>query len=170
MSINNNSPGYRKLALKIEKYYKPLRQNISEREANLTGQPTIEDFANFLVGDGPFKGYHDPHWSSYWNKCNPCIHRYDAIVKLETIDDDIGYLRQKLNITAPYSEVFISRKTHKRSENFELLKEIPETLVEKLWRKYEADFGLFGYDLPPWFTGTCEKKSRNRFTTSRILT
>ena len=170
MSVKNKSPGYRELALKIEKFYKPLRENTFDRQSNLTGQPTIEDFVNFLVGKGPFKGYFDPHWTSFWNKCSPCINRYDVIVKLETIEDDVAYLRNKLNITAPYKEVFMPIKLKKTMEHCELLKEVPQKLLEKLWRKYEADFGLFGYSLPSWFTGTCENQSKTRFEFIKSLT
>ena len=48
--------------------------------------PTFKQFVEYIISD---KGKDsDPHWLRYSVACAPCLVSYDAIVKLETTEED----------------------------------------------------------------------------------
>ena len=150
MDPNNKSPTYRELARQIEVAYRPLRSDPVHRKLPLAGHANFEDFVNFLVGNPRFDRYNDEHWQSFDSHCQPCLHNYDVIVKMESIGEDMRFLRRKLNVPDTYEEVFLGmgrRVTHNEAT---LFLKIPQQLVERLYRKYASDFQMFGYSWPDW--------------------
>ena len=49
--------------------------------------------------DGSIKGSDNEHWQTYRNLLNPCIYKWDYILKLENIEEESKWLFSKLNIT-----------------------------------------------------------------------
>ena len=39
---------------------------------------------------------YDPHWRQYTDAVLPCQLKYDAIIKLETVNEDVPYAMQQL--------------------------------------------------------------------------
>ena len=48
--------------------------------------PTFKQFVDYIISDRGKDG--DPHWRRYSVSCAPCLVNYDAIVKLETAEED----------------------------------------------------------------------------------
>jgi len=156
MSPDHKSWYFRPLSRKIEAAYRPMRSDPAQRKLPLTGAATFEDFVNFLVGDPQFDAYYDGHWKSFDSHCQPCLFNYDVIVKMESIEEDMQFLRKKLKVPEMYNEVFLWTRNRKVQHNeTALFRQIPHHLVEKLYRKYATDFQLFGYSWPDWLP--CKK-------------
>ena len=58
-------------------------------------------FSEFLEWwlDGTFEGSDNEHWQTYRNLLNPCIYKWDYILKMENIDEETKWLFAQLNIT-----------------------------------------------------------------------
>lgn len=151
MTFNTKSPAYRSLAKSIELQFRKYRQNVTERTIPLKGVPTFEDFVNFLTTDKSFRG-NDPHWKDYNSRCHPCIYNYNFIAKLETVEDDMRYLRKKLSVPQAYNEVFLRIGKLVKHNETELFRKLPKTLVHKLYNRYSFDFLVFGYNFPSWIS------------------
>lgn len=140
---------YRPFARRIEAAFRQRRHRAKDRNLPLTGVPTFEDFVNFLTSDPNFERFNDGHWKSFDRLCKPCASRYDVIVKMETIDDDMRYLQRKLHVTTPY-EVFFRSSLRKKYDACEAYASLPPHLITKLYQRYKTDFQLFGYSWPAW--------------------
>ena len=142
-------PSYLHVSNKINKEFRHLRHNVSERNTPDV-DATFEDFVNYLV-HGNFDK--DPHWNSYTNFCKLCQTEYNYIVKFETLNNDMEYLKQKLNISSYHRQAIFPKKNYKT--NWDLVKStfktIPKELGLKLYKKYRIDFEMFGYEKPDWF-------------------
>lgn len=141
---------YRPFAGRIEAAFRAHRHREEDRNLPLTGSPTFEDFTNFLTGDPSFERFQDGHWKSFDLQCQPCASRYDVIVKMETIEDDMRYLRRKLRVTTPYDGVFLQIGWSHKKKACEMYASLPPKLVTKLYHRYKTDFELFGYAWPDW--------------------
>ena len=55
---------------------------------------SFEDFVNFLIYSNPRGNLrNDANWRTYTATCTPCENRYDVIIKLETLEEDLKYLK-----------------------------------------------------------------------------
>ena len=50
--------------------------------------PTFRQFVDYIISPSPRGKKIDPHWSTYASGCAPCLVNYDAILKLETSEED----------------------------------------------------------------------------------
>jgi len=127
-----------------------MRQDPGERNKTDDGAATFEDFINFLVyGNGLAA---DAHWRTYTKQCYPCVHSYDYILKLETVDDDVRYLKENRNLSEEHKAIFFPPQKYKSQS--ELVKKtfskIPRETLSKLYEFYKVDFHNSGYEKPKW--------------------
>ena len=147
------SPGYFYLyglmSRDINRNYRHLRHNATERNQTDDGNATFEDFVNFLV---QLEKLDDGHWKPYRDLCNPCSSQYDYIAKFETFNNDMEYLKQKINLTEEHRKTFFSKRTFKTNIDVvkKLFEKVPNELAFRLYQKYKEDFEVFGYSLPEW--------------------
>ena len=92
-------------------------------------------------------GGEDPHWEPYHKSCAPCLVDYDAVVKLETAEEEEAHV---LQMSGMGRWVGMERKhsyrvgaREKRKEFYSLL---DCQLLVSLFRMYEMDFVLFEYN------------------------
>ena len=139
---------YGPISQKIYSDYRHLRHNVTERKLAKNGTASFEDFVNFLVRLKEF----DNHWKPFHMRCLPCSSQYDYIAKFETLNTDMEYLKDKINLTEEHRKYFFSKS--KFRTNFKLMKKtfekIPTKLAYKLYEVYRDDFEIFGYSLPDW--------------------
>ncbi|XP_063596972.1 carbohydrate sulfotransferase 11-like [Penaeus indicus] len=90
------------------------------------------------------------HWRPIsWN-CKPCTGNFDYIIKLETLDEDLAYLVNVLEI----KEIDIKLKHNvKRSKakvkGYEsYFKSLPPAMLKDIYNIYKYDFILFDYAIP----------------------
>jgi len=143
------SPYYQKVADFVESKYRIKRYHPKDRSIPLTGVPTFEDFINFLT-DSENKMYkNDMHWASYEYICNPCMFKYDYILKLETLQQDANLIRAKLNAMPEDYSLIIPVYTHPRKSDAKIYFDtLPDLLIKKFIKLFQFDFEAFGYQKP----------------------
>ena len=141
---------YRPLSERINHQFRHLRHNATERNQTDDGNATFEDFVNYLITLDV--SMCDFHFRSYLAFCDPCEVTYDYVIKFETMENDIEYLKQKLNISDYHKRAVFPNKKFKASTTFmrNTFKSIPKELGLKLYGKYQKDFDIFGYEKPEW--------------------
>ena len=118
--------------------------------------PTFKEFVRYLI-DVNFTEY-DNHWMPYFVFCTPCHVHYSYIAKTETINDDSLYIKQVLqSLGMTISEQEEEEATMNRlNKAHELTEEdysnIPKSMIQSLYKKYEIDFLMFGYEMESYFS------------------
>ena len=134
----------------INRYFRHLRHNESKRNEKDDGYATFEDFVNFLLPRDSTIG--DRHFLTFLSSCQVCDAQYDYVIKMETFESDINYLKQKLNLPAYHQKALFPRKKYKVNDDAtkKIFKTIPKKLALELFKKYQKDFEMFGYEKPVW--------------------
>ena len=65
---------------------------------NDTRPTTFSEFLEWWV-DGTYRGSENEHWQTYRNLLNPCLYKWDYILKLENIEEESKWLFSEFNIT-----------------------------------------------------------------------
>ena len=95
------SPGYsifyKALSRRINKQYRHLRHNASERNQTDDRTATFEDFVNYLLSVDIMTT--DVHFRSYLASCKPCNADYDYVIKLETLKNDMEIFETEIEHT-----------------------------------------------------------------------
>lgn len=102
--------------------------------------------AKYLVENG---NSFDSHFKSQFESCRLCSIKYDYIIKLETLHEDISYLIAKLGRLDNTKEL-VSQETISKNKNVNLYRYYFNTLNEDLLKKlvsyYNTDSSLFNYN------------------------
>ena len=72
-----------------------------DKEGCVATFPTFIQFVKYITSERGKDG--DPHWMRYSAACAPCLVSYDAIVKLETSEED--EVRKNVRITLVYVSI-----------------------------------------------------------------
>ena len=139
---------YYDLSRKINKRFRHLRHNLAHRNRTDNGKATFEDFVNYLLTINVATC--DNHFKSYLTLCRPCDAQYDYVVHFETLANDMEYLKQQLNISDYHRKALFPLKNFKTSTDVvkKAFDQIPKKLGLKLYKKYQKDFEIFGYEKP----------------------
>ena len=125
----------------------------------------IEDltFAMFLyaISDENFKSYNDPHWQPYSLTCNPCVIKYDYIVRTETMQEDPDMIQvlEKMQYNKSEMHSVVNPGTVTMNDTLPVrdglyraerryqtwLQDVPEQILRDVHHRYRDDFLLFGY-------------------------
>jgi len=129
-----------------KKFYDEFHPNASKNESRYA---SFTDFVKYLL-QSKSKEANEYHWASYDKVCQPCKVQFDYIVKFETLYEDIEYLKIKLNISKHHQEIFFPPRQIKTNTNTvqKYFKELPKSLIRRLYARYMKDFHLFGYKMP----------------------
>jgi len=143
---------YEAFSQNISKRFRHLRHNATERKQADDGNATFEDFVHYLLTLNVLKNYWDGHFISYVLGCQPCNVDYDYVIKFETLEQDMEYLKRKLSISDYHRKAVFPRKKFKTNYDIvaKTFQTIPSKLALKLYAKYKQDFELFGYEKPDW--------------------
>lgn len=149
-----------KLQSKNQIYYETIGVEILRKFGNVSNLPesvekayaegVIPSFYNFIQyilslpagNDTEF----DEHWRHTIHMCHPCLIDYDFIGKMETIEEDAAQLLRMLHVDNVVSFKPWSRSKTEPSEIKTWFANIPMEWRRKLYKLYEADFRLFGYE------------------------
>lgn len=105
---------------------------------------TFSEFVWYLTHT-PERDY-DEHWSSYWNRCDPCLVDYDFIGKIETANQDFPYAFHKVGIDSA-SDWWDTIEQIPRSTTLRYFSTVSEESITKLHKIFKLDFDLFGYSV-----------------------
>nr|XP_054761641.1 carbohydrate sulfotransferase 14-like [Lytechinus pictus] len=113
---------------------------------------TFPEFANFLTRNSQNLKSGDPHWTPQYIRSRPCEQNYDVIVKLETSDEDIDFVKRVVGIDDKmlFKEEYTDRHTVSNTESVVIshFQQLSEQTFQKVCDCYSLDFELFGYYRP----------------------
>ncbi|XP_072051138.1 carbohydrate sulfotransferase 14-like [Amphiura filiformis] len=111
---------------------------------------TFTEFIHFITNEKLGFLSRDNHWSAIVDRYRPCEYYFDFIGHLETLDEDVNYLFQLLNIDDIVSFELSKNPTYSSSKLGlqEYFGELSDELFQKVVMKYEHDFRVFGYHIP----------------------
>ncbi|KAK2149795.1 hypothetical protein LSH36_436g03001 [Paralvinella palmiformis] len=159
-----------------ENYKKGIKQYLIEKgqvtEESFELHKDIMNFEQFLdlvsLQRANFKNI---HWDTYWNLCSPCEFKYDLIIKLETLNDDVqglyDYLRS-VNSSARLPEVIPRTHIRIRDKNAnrlsvvsDMLKDMNQDIITNITELYRKDMIWAGYDWNREDGAICKLGSRS---------
>ncbi|KAJ3601441.1 hypothetical protein NHX12_032409 [Muraenolepis orangiensis] len=111
--------------------------------------PTFSQFVQYLVDPETEKEEpYEEHWRQAYRLCHPCQIQYDFVGHLETQDEDAEHLLRQLRVDNivefPATGSRLSLK-HSLADWFSM---VPLEARKQLYKLYEPDFRLFGYERP----------------------
>ncbi|XP_070849911.1 carbohydrate sulfotransferase 12-like [Chaetodon trifascialis] len=157
---------YRDKFQKPNKYFKSYAVNIlrlygnkrhsyyaaGKDKAKAVASQTVPSFYNFiqylLDPQTERRNPYDPHWRQMYRLCYPCAIQYDFIGHQETLQEDaeqlfeILQLQDDIMIPPSYENMTSSGSVEDWFET------VPLEARRKLYKIYERDFRLFGYERP----------------------
>ena len=133
----------------IKKYFICRYRNIDPKSSK--DKPTPTEFVQFILDSAEAHGPLDldSHIKPIWASCPFCAIDFDIIGKLEDYEEDENFVVQKLNLDIRLGLHRNSAGGKSKSEKrIEFFSEIPTELTQKLFKIYELDFDMFGYQKP----------------------
>lgn len=129
------------------KIIKKYRANATEHSLGHGNDVKYEEFVQFLIDLELSHGNFDQHWAPYDNICDPCNIKYDYVMKLETIDTDLGYIRNKIYKGSPDATL---PPAYQKPTEHEMLKQyysnITQEQLKNLTDLYINDFTMYGFN------------------------
>ncbi|XP_070579861.1 carbohydrate sulfotransferase 11-like [Ptychodera flava] len=137
--------------LYLDLYGETIR-NTANRNGSIGGDLTFDKFVTFLLK----KRIDDRHWMTYSDSCVPCGIQYDFIGKIDTLQSDIQYISDTLNMTLDFAKTagHATGSTNRTSIYFSLLS---TEQILGLYKMYYRDFMLFGYSYPQSYLNMAAK-------------
>ena len=136
----------------VDYYYESAAEAIFSitRNGNYTigDRPSWKEFINYI----PIADQRDGHWVSQFDACRPCDIQYDAIIKMEYLDDEVSALRpvlgDKSHIAHRNPSSVVEEGGNRRHRTYaDYINDLSDEEILKMKRHYERDFGYFGYDI-----------------------
>ncbi len=108
----------------------------------------------YLVANYYDSWFRDVHWGAFYDLCQPCVIHYDAVVRLETVNQDVSGILDKLQygVNSTGKLPVTNTLRYKQGFNFydkvnKAFRGIPPGIVRGVMRVYHKDFELYGYHL-----------------------
>lgn len=122
---------------------KNFRKNPSNMSLEKGDDVTFAEFAQYLIKSEV--GSYNEHWQTVTELCHPCYLNYDLIGKYETLTEDSDFVLNyfKLNFSFPG----LPKPSRTASSLVKYFSTLDKDVIYKLYKIYELDFKLFGYDL-----------------------
>jgi len=139
-----DNPVYPKhLGTKIIARYRKDASN----ESLVTGQDVrYSEFVQFLIDSGKEGKKFDMHWAPYTELCDPCHVKYDIVMKLETMDSDMEYIKNMVYGGQDYATIPKQYSTVTQIETMkEYYADVTDQQLLDLSDIYRDDFTMYGY-------------------------
>lgn len=127
---------------------KNYRENPSKESLNKGSDVTYPEFVRFLLSPKTVRDeMHNDHWQPYETLCYPCIVDYDYVGKYTTMDNDIAYIAEKLNIQQLQFPARNIRYKHAPTVNYvdQEYAKIALSDIHQIYENYKSDFAVFNY-------------------------
>ncbi|XP_076065209.1 carbohydrate sulfotransferase 11-like [Oratosquilla oratoria] len=137
---------YRTYGRDIAIKYRKDHHAVTKRE------PTFGEFVDYIVDTEVWK--FDEHWRPMWLQCHVCEFHYDFVVKYENLKEEQTALEDefKKNKNLPKSFRGLGAENNGGTNSSMVqsyLRQLSKDQLVALHLKYENDFHLFGYPMPP---------------------
>ncbi|XP_014679681.1 PREDICTED: carbohydrate sulfotransferase 11-like [Priapulus caudatus] len=144
-----NRQYHRHYGTRIIEYYRPDASPQSLAEGK---DVRFDEFLKFLADPESDSVDQNRHWSHVYHACNPCQITYDLVGKMETLERDAAQVIREAGVPSLIS--FPTREDAKYQNKMaseivgELMAGVAPSLVQQIYRVYELDFSMFGYEWP----------------------
>nr|XP_040047594.1 carbohydrate sulfotransferase 12-like [Gasterosteus aculeatus aculeatus] len=111
--------------------------------------PTFSNFIQYLLDpqtekEMPF----NEHWRQVYRLCHPCQIQYDFVGHLETAEEDAEHLLRQLRVDNVVEFPTSHRNLTASTWESDWFGSVSAEARRELYKLYEPDFRLFGYDRP----------------------
>nr|XP_054750542.1 carbohydrate sulfotransferase 11-like [Lytechinus pictus] len=125
-------------------------KSLSTKKGMVRYDLNMADFVKFLVD--PLEEYDNEHWSEIHKMCSPCLIDYDIISKFETLSTDAEYILRLLHADSVVHFPSTIGSSPTNSSNIASIKsyykDVPRRDLNRLYKRFQLDFELFGYEKP----------------------
>lgn len=118
------------------------RLNASRSEIQSGTNVTFQEFVHYLLTEGIKT---NEHWTPIYDLCMPCNLNYTFIGHYETISEDAKTVLDMVG--APPIVFPMTRNGHTKDHLRWYFQQLSIYEIQALYKMYERDFKLFGYDL-----------------------
>ena len=138
-----------KLNMQMTKTISALRPFLNRAE--LPGYVPLSgythSFHSFLryVNQEDGESHLNVHWKSISLMCQPCRIAYNYIMDIDTAQEDSKYVFEELEFNSRLPTVHNHAKGEVKKALEDYYKEIPKSLIKKIYAKYYLDFVLYGF-------------------------
>ncbi|KAI9527100.1 hypothetical protein NQZ68_034087 [Dissostichus eleginoides] len=146
-----NANFYRRFAqVMLRRYANQPTPPASADEAFGMGiHPSFPNFLQYLLDpqtekEMPF----NEHWRQVYRLCHPCQIQYDFVGHLETAEEDAEHLLRHLKVDNVVEFPTSHRNFSASTLEADWFNTVPLETRKELYKLYEPDFRLFGYDKP----------------------
>lgn len=111
--------------------------------------PSFSHFIQYLLDpqtekDMPF----NEHWRQVYRLCHPCQIQYDFVGHLESVEEDAEQLLRQLRVDNVVEFPTSHKNLTASSWEADWFSTVPLEARRELYKLYQPDFRLFGYDKP----------------------
>ncbi|CBY18033.1 unnamed protein product [Oikopleura dioica] len=133
---------------KVEKYLKKAPEFNDENWR----RGKFHSFVRDLIENGLPRqpGQRRRHWSSFMYLCDFCSVGYDFIGKMDTLNTDVNYVLNDMNVSE-LTEYPTGYSTKSYNSLLVYYKGMGRETLEQLYLLYKTDFDAFGYTIPEKF-------------------
>ncbi|XP_070541992.1 carbohydrate sulfotransferase 14-like isoform X2 [Ptychodera flava] len=135
----------------IQKYREKPISHSSMKDNDVT----FPEFVKYLIDPRTTFSSMDQHWRPMFALCNVCNIGYDFIGKFERLQEDalsvLTLIHASGDVTFPDYDTHVTNSSHQDVFS-KYYSEVPKDDLVRLYKKYELDFKLFGYDIPTIIT------------------
>ncbi|XP_077981644.1 carbohydrate sulfotransferase 11-like [Glandiceps talaboti] len=118
---------------------------------------TFGQFVQYLIKIN--QNAYNSHWKLTYQVCQPCAIKYDIIGNYETLNEDANYILQTIGADFEFPNIIPHRTNSSAADAMkEYFEELTPEQVNGLYKKYEIDFKMFGYDIPDYLRGSSKNK------------
>ncbi|XP_037792216.1 carbohydrate sulfotransferase 9-like [Penaeus monodon] len=129
------------------------RRGFNTSNMTLTFHQFLEMIANIMETFG--RNRIDRHFRATTLLCSPCSVKYEYIFHTDTLTQDLQYIVDKLNIESIDLDLRLNNRTRESSyESY--YKNIPASLMRKIYALYKEDFLINNFTLPPFLRGVIQ--------------
>lgn len=144
-----------------KKIIKKYRRNPSKEALSRGHNVTFLEFIKYLIDpETPRSQPLNDHWKHYYKLCHPCVINYDFVGKYETLNRDVDYVLNQLNVShlvqfpkqSPGVQFPKQSPAPTATRTADLVAQsyanISTEYVRRLWNTYAVDFAMFEYKYP----------------------
>ncbi|XP_065556391.1 carbohydrate sulfotransferase 11-like isoform X2 [Artemia franciscana] len=142
--LNPGKDWFRKTyGTKIIRKYRP-KATVKEIRS---GTPTFSEFVDYLTDPKTVAAPKrvDDHWTQYHRLCHPCNVKFNYILRFESLKEDTDHLLSSRNLSDLVTYTFIAPASNTKKVN-RYIRQLKIGKLLQLYKVFEFDFELFGYD------------------------
>lgn len=96
----------------------------------------------------------DLHWRPFYARCGFCDVTYDFVGRAESFSEDMVHVLEATGLMEAEEREKLNAVPHTENRTAEYFAQLDAGQRQRLWRLYQVDFEMFGYNAD-WFMAGC---------------